>query len=190
MQRTVLLCFCLAAISCSKQMDQEPMALTDVPIRINEVFAASTQGDAAQDNTGDWLELYNAGPALPLAAGEWFLTDDRDDLLKFELTGVPLDQQGYLRIWCDGKEGADHANFKLSSKGEWLAVVRVVHGRAAIIDSVHYKAQRGGRGLTASRYPDGAHVWMTRTPGTPGAPNNVPLQEQTLSAADDPSFDD
>lgn len=190
MERLALFCSCLAVVSCSKQGAKEPVNADRIPVYINEVFAASANGPAGHDANRDWLELYNAGTAIPLGSGEWFLTDDRDDLLKFELPGITLGEKGHLRIWCDGKdELKDHANFRLSSKGEWLGLVRVVHGRPDIMDSVQYAPQHGGSSMTTSRCPDGTDVWQTRSPSTPGAPNVAPLHTQKLATTAERAYD-
>lgn len=156
---------------------------TSVPLHINEVFASGSgkQGEDGLPN-GDWLELYNAGPAFHSTEGGWFLTDDREDLTKFELPAFELGEQQHLRIWCDAGEGEGiHASFRLSSKGEWLAVVRSLDGELAIVDSVHY-APRISRRASISRYPDGASTWETAAMPTPDAPNALmqPSAELTM----------
>ncbi len=175
MERVPLFLLCLTAVSCTKQVDREPGSTTGMSIHINEVFAASLLGENHPDANGDWLELYNAGPAMRLGSGEWFLTDNDEDLLKFELSGITLGEQERVRIWCDGRDGEDdgiHASFRLASKGEWLALVHLLNGRPCIIDSVRYAQQGGADRLSASRYPDGAPSWLTTKP-TPGGPNEA-----------------
>lgn len=169
MERSTLFLLCLSAMACSKQ-DFLPAHDASVPVHINEVFAAGKKDDE-QGTNGDWLELYNAGAGLSLEQGAWFLTDDRNDLLKFELPETALAEGAHLRIWCDGADGDGiHAPFRLSSKGEWIALVRQVNGQIAIIDSVHY-APRTRRSMSTSRFPDGASTWSKTTVATPGATN-------------------
>lgn len=173
MNRTAsFLLLCLSAVACSKQDEMLPLRDASVPIRINEVFAAGGHKRAADERvSSDWLELFNAGTAVPLDEGDWFLTDDRRDLMKFELPAIILGEQQHLRIWCDASDGEGiHTSFKLSSKGEWIALVHLKNGRPAIVDSVSFPAQTRRR-MSTSRYPDGAENWVKASMATPGAAN-------------------
>lgn len=76
----------------------------------------------------DWLELYNPG-AAPVNLGGWSLTDDAANLRKWTLPPAELGAGEYLVVWCSDKNRIDpaaplHTNFKLSSTGEYLALVR------------------------------------------------------------------
>ncbi|MBL7952781.1 MAG: hypothetical protein JNM62_13800 [Flavobacteriales bacterium] len=171
MNRFYFILLCSSTVACTKQDELLPAHDASVPVHINEVFSAGSKKDDGGQGVGDWLELYNAGSPLELEQGAWFLTDDRSDLQKFELPAVRLAEQEHLRIWCDAAEGQGiHAPFRLSSKGEWLALVRLRAGRAAIIDSVRY-APRTRRHMSTSRYPDGAPTWVKTTVATPGSAN-------------------
>ncbi len=163
------------AVACTKQEEVFLTQDRSVPIRINEVFANGEGKDDEEQEKGrgDWLELYNVGGTIVIGPGEWFLTDDRDDPLKYELPTITFGGQEHLRIWCDDGEGAGiHAPFRLSSKGEWLALVRMNKGRPAIVDSLHFAPQTRER-MSASRYPDGDDRWVKASAPTPGAANLV-----------------
>jgi hypothetical protein len=79
----------------------------------------------------DWIEIHNdTGGAVDLAG--WYLTDDPGDLRKWQFPSTaatsPLPDGGYLVVFADGSEDAVigsevHANFKLASGGEYLALV-------------------------------------------------------------------
>lgn len=181
MKRSALFILCLAAVACTKQEELNLSRDVSAPVRINEVFATGGNSDDEEQGAGDWLELYNSGEDVALAPGEWFLTDDRDDPMKFELPGTTIDARQYVRIWCDGGDGPEiHAPFRLSSKGEWLALVRLNNGRPAIVDSLHYAPQTRKR-TSASRYPDGADSWIKASAPTPGAAN-APTVQLVVSA--------
>ncbi len=93
---------------------------SDVPLSQGELIDADGQ-------SSDWIELYNpTGVFLDLEG--WYLTDNAEDLTKWELPAVQVAPRGYLVVFASGKDGGGpgqelHANFKLSSGGEFLALV-------------------------------------------------------------------
>lgn len=174
MLRLALFLLCLSVTGCVRHDDVVLPYDASGTLYINEVYAAGSNGKNTFSEAADWLEVYNAGVALRLEAEEWFLTDDRDNLLKYELPGLSLGSDHYIRIWCDGLEVEDeelHTSFKLSNKGEWLALVQVRSGVPTVVDSVRYAPQQAGDGRSASRYPDASTTWVPSTLRTPGAPN-------------------
>ncbi len=82
------------------------------------------------DNYGgfpDWIELYNAGDETVDLSG-WFLTDDAEDLAKWRFPAVSLDPGEFLLVYASDKDLREpdaplHANFRLNSSGEYLALV-------------------------------------------------------------------
>lgn len=82
----------------------------------------------AQGETADWIELYNASGAPTNLAG-WYLTDSPGNLRKWKFPAAALDAYGFLLVFASGSSnsllGSElHANFKLDSRGEYLALVR------------------------------------------------------------------
>lgn len=107
-------------------------AIPSSGVRINEFMAgnASTLNDG-DGNASDWIELYNAGPG-PADLSGWFLTDSATSLETWEFPiGTTLAQNGYLIVFASGQAsetyvdggGFLHTNFKLSTGGEYLALV-------------------------------------------------------------------
>ncbi len=182
MQRMAFPLLCLALVACTKQGELSVVDPRVSTIHINEVFAVGSFDEDELEGTGDWLELFNAGPTVHLGTGEWFLTDERDDLLKFELSDITLHERELLRVWCDGLGSEDgdgiHASFRLANQGEWLALVHVMNGKASIIDSVRYAQQDVEDELSTSRYPDGGRTWLNSTLPTPGGSNEVSAKIQ------------
>ncbi len=89
--------------------------------------------------SSDWIEIYNPG-YIPISLDGWFLTDDAENLKKWPFPdGITLNGGYYFLVFASGQdvndyndpEGNYHTNFKLSSDGEYLALVRpdgiVVH---------------------------------------------------------------
>ena len=104
-------------------------------ILINEFLASNKTGKAA--NSGerhDWIELYNSGSEDVSLEG-YYLTDDpafapSDPETYWQLPDVTLQAESYLLIYASGideptieTDGSLHASFKLSSSGEYLALL-------------------------------------------------------------------
>src|SRR5262249_10772115 len=76
----------------------------------------------------DWIEIHNAGANTANLNG-WFLTDKASDLMEWSFPSTNLAPNAYLIVFASAKDrrvpGAPlHTNFKLSSSGEYLALVR------------------------------------------------------------------
>ncbi len=96
-------------------------------IVINELMASNNTTLMDQDSAfSDWLELYNGGTQSVDLTG-WYLTDDSLNLGKWQFPTVVLGVGEYLIVFASGKDttGAElHTNFKLSSAGEYLALLQ------------------------------------------------------------------
>lgn len=94
--------------------DSEP------PLRNGELL--DEDGDAS-----DWIEIYNPSDEAINLDG-WFLTDDADDLEKWEFPAVEIARGGFLVVFASGKNRRDadgqlHTNFQLRAGGEFLGLV-------------------------------------------------------------------
>jgi hypothetical protein len=94
--------------------DSEP------PLRNGELL--DEDGDAS-----DWIEIYNPSDEAINLDG-WFLTDDADDLEKWEFPAVEISRGRFLVVFASGKnrrdaDGQMHTNFQLRAGGEFLALV-------------------------------------------------------------------
>ena len=151
-------------------------AQADDSLYLNEFMASN--GSVLADGAGqydDWIELYNAGP-VALDVGGMFLTDDSDEPAQWQiptdrpdLTTIPA--AGYLLIWADG-DASDtelHANFKLSSNGEEIALFDT--DGATLLDRVLFGKQTGN--ISMGRHPDGGLDWAFMTMPTPGTANTT-----------------
>ncbi|HUT13829.1 MAG TPA: lamin tail domain-containing protein, partial [Thermoguttaceae bacterium] len=107
----------------------EPRIVLDGWPIINEFMADNET--VLEDENGDfpdWIEIYNPTEAA-IDLGGWYLTDDPDDLTKWEFPTCMLDPDDYLVVFASDKDRADpgsplHTNFKLSAGGEYLALVK------------------------------------------------------------------
>jgi hypothetical protein len=137
---------------------------------INEVIVSSDEPDR--------IELYNPGNDLQLSTGTWYVSDDREDLLKCELPEFELPSHGHVVIWCDGNELEDdgiHANFGLSGKDRSIHLTCLVDDEPVQVDEVPV---HGATGPDASmgRLPDGSASWTRLSSITPGEPNEKALR--------------
>ena len=76
----------------------------------------------------DWIEIHNAGSESLDTAG-YFLTDDAADLRKWRFPSRKLAPGGFLLVFASGADRLEpdrplHTNFRLSSSGEYLALVK------------------------------------------------------------------
>ncbi len=97
-------------------------------LRINEFLAQNDRGIRDEDGTrSDWIELHNPDSQAVSLEG-WSLTDDALLPRKWILPAVSIPANGYTLIWASGNNRTNpaaplHTNFRLTSDGEYLALV-------------------------------------------------------------------
>jgi hypothetical protein len=108
---------------------------TPPKLRITEVLAVN---DAVnQDEAGeydDWLEIHNEDN-VSVNIGGMFVSNSFGDSRQFQLPSQNLTPDEYIIVWADNdvNQGSLHANFKLSSEGETVALFETVdHGNVLI----------------------------------------------------------
>ncbi|MEH2959000.1 CotH kinase family protein [Candidatus Merdisoma sp. JLR.KK006] len=126
---------------------------------INEVCSKNVSVFLDEDGTvSDYVELYNDG-WLPYLVSEIYLSDDEDDLEKFE---VPLNALGpgeYQTIMLD-----ENTPFQISDSGETL----YLSWEGKVIDQIECVALK--KDSSYCRLSDGGQEWTIRT-CTPGGKN-------------------
>lgn len=140
---------------------------------INELM--SSNDNTITDSAGefdDWVEIYNPGNS-PVDLSGMFLSDKANNLSKWNFpNGSAIAAQDYLIVWCDedGDKDQDglHANFKLSSNGEYIALVD--SDSTTIIDGLYFPAL--GSDIAYGRQNDGHSNWIIFNSPTPGAMNS------------------
>ena len=147
---------------------------------INELVAKNSSSYLDQNGEADdWIELYNSTDS-EISLNGMYLTDDQNDLTKWKIEGAEfvIVPHGFRIFWADsdGKQGADHANFKLDGDGEFLALVST--DGSTIIDSVTFGFQTSD--VSYGRLPDGAPGWRFLTP--------TPLGSNSVTAVEDDDF--
>jgi len=121
-------------------------------IVINEFMASNTTSVVDEEGEfDDWIELYNT-TNNDISLGGIFITDKMDNPSKFPLPDVVLPANGYQIIWADedGGQGEFHANFKLSSGGEFIMLA---YADSTVLDSISYDTARVD--LSMARTPNG-----------------------------------
>ena len=113
---------------CRGERLEDRKMLDGAPLLISEFMASNnTTLENSFADYSDWLEIHNPTDQSVSVLG-WHLTDDAEELEKWQLPDVSIEPQGYLIVFASGAdqtiEGELHANFKLSSGGEYLGLVR------------------------------------------------------------------
>ena len=161
---------------------------------ITEWMARNQQSlDDGNGRSSDWIEVFNAGDeAADLT--DWFLTDDLETLDRWRFPSVQIEPKEYLIVFASANDMIDqngfiHANFKLSSKGEVLALVR---RDGTIVQQVEFPRQFAdvSYGL---EMPDLDQVGFFSEP-TPGAANAIAYtgvtESRVVASAESGAFAD
>lgn len=135
---------------------------------INEVVTSSQNSLRTEDGSApDWIELYNNSSSTINLSG-LTLSDDPNTPAKSPLPAVSLKSDEYLVVLCDGAESSDdgyaHANFRLSSKGDFIGI----YSGGSEIHSLEIPAL--GKDIAYGRTSDGIYQYLGVT--TPGAENS------------------
>lgn len=132
-------------------------------------FTAAGQSVLSDEESAfpDWLEIFNPGPD-PVDLAGWHLTDQVANPAKWTFPSRTLASGEFLVVFMSGKDraffdGPLHANFRLSSRGETVALARP---DGTISQQIVYPVQ----------IPDFSYdgIQFLSRP-TPGAPNAAPL---------------
>ncbi|MBE6714051.1 MAG: hypothetical protein E7575_02035 [Ruminococcaceae bacterium] len=107
-------------------------------LRISEICPHNFNlAEDADGNFPDYIELYNAGDR-PVLLSNFYLSDNGEEKMRFNLPAVKLAPGEYVIVWADGSDeplGADdsiHASFRLSDNE--TVILSAVNGN--IYDSV------------------------------------------------------
>ena len=147
-------------------------------VMINE-FSCSNVSTITDNygDTPDWVELYNAGSSAVSISG-YYLSDKISNPTKWTVpAGVSVPANGFLLIWCSGRNEVSgtnvHASIKLTqTKPEALVFA---NPSGAIIDSMTLKPTQGGH--SRGRTVNGGSTWGIFTTPTPNASNAGAKQE-------------
>lgn len=160
-------------------------SLAYAQVVINEYSCSNI--NTIQDNDGDyedWIELYNTGSSA-VNLGGYFLSDDINNIAKWEFPIVSIAANGYLLVYCSNKNTASgsyiHTSFKLTqTKAESIVFS---NPQEKILDSQTLQITQSGHsmGLTS----DGGSTWGVFKSPTPNAANSGAYDRY----AEKPQFD-
>ena len=127
---------------------------------INEFSPLNTADADEFGEFDDWIELYNRSDN-PISTAGLYLSDEEDNPTKWALPNLTLGAGEYAIIWADeqGAQGSSHANFKLSSLGEFISLA---FADGTYIDSYTYLAAEAEN--TFARLPNGSGPFVLNTP--------------------------
>lgn len=162
--------------------------LETMDVIINEFLTVNDASITDEDGSReDWVELYNPNDFAVSLAG-WSLTDSEDKPRKWVFPDVTIAADSYLVVFASDKDrrpadGAPlHANFKLTSNGEYLALFTDEEPpRAATAFVPSFPPQEDD--ISYGRLPGSTTYGVLGTP-TPGAANT--LDELALPKAEAP----
>lgn len=147
-------------------------------IIITEVMSSNNSTIMDQNSEyDDWIEIYNPQDTSVNLSG-MFLTDKKDNLSKWNFPqDMVIAPKEYKILWCDEdqEQGINHTNFKLSSNGEYVALV--YDDGISIIDSISFPALMENESY--ARQDDMINWSKTSTP-TPGQNNIITSIENSL----------
>ena len=98
------------------------------PFVISEFMAVNNTILNDEDGqNSDWIQIHNEGATNANLKG-WFLTDSTNNLAQWQFPDTNVPPNGYLVVFASGKDRRTpgnplHTNFKLSSGGEYLALL-------------------------------------------------------------------
>ncbi|UCD52051.1 MAG: lamin tail domain-containing protein, partial [Phycisphaerales bacterium] len=143
-------------------------------IVINELMANPETGQS------DWVELHNT-TSRTISIGGWFLSDDRDDLMKYEIAaGTTIAPGGYEVLLQSEQFGNSddpgcHDPFALSRNGETLRLHSGANGAlTGYCDEERFGASAMGVSLGRYRKSTGTYNFVAMNGPTPGAANAEP----------------
>jgi hypothetical protein len=153
-------------------------------IIINEFMAANSTAvnDPDNDESADWIELYNTSN-IPIDLTGYYLTDNLSDETKWAIPeGTIISSNGFLIFWADGTNLGLHTSFKLSSIGEELGLY---DPDLNLVDGFVYELQKTD--VSYGRETDAGAGWGWFTEPTPNASNNSSFPYEGITYYE-PSF--
>ena len=161
--------------------------------RISEFLAVNDTVLADEDGEySDWIEIHNPDPTSLSLAG-YHLTDNAANLTKWTFPAVTINPGGYLVVFASNKDRTDpteelHTNFRLSSAGEYLALVQPDGTTITSEFTPTYPPQFADESFGFGTPGSSGQVNITPVWNSPGNYYNVKLsghQSASLSATSD-----
>lgn len=149
-------------------------------VLINEACSGNASGPIAPNGSReDWIELRNPSPS-PLSLNGLFLSDSDSDPGKAPLTGQSIPANGRILLWAEGGTGfAGALPFKLSAKGEGIALNAILNGTYVQLDAVNIPPLLPDQSF--GRRHDDAYTWTVFDQhASPGSSNSGTLSNPEI----------
>ncbi|MED5586667.1 MAG: lamin tail domain-containing protein [Verrucomicrobiota bacterium] len=159
---------------------------------ISEFLAENSSGITDQDGEhSDWIEIHNPSTDPANLAG-WSLTDDPEEPGQWIFPDITLPANGYLIVFASGKDRRNpeeelHANFSLSSDGEYLALI--APGGNDAVKEFNFPGQYEDVSYGSSITTTNKIIVADRAPAKWLVPT-APVDEWTAAEFDDTSWAD
>ncbi len=159
------------------------------PLIINEAQVYNLNLAPVNKEYYDWVELKNnSGAALLLS--DYYISDDRDDYLRYRLPEVELGPGEFILLYCTSEalpEGYYAAGFELNSENEQLYLATA---EGELLDSVSLKdiPYLGSFGRMAGE--NGWFYFSSPSPGSENSGGQRRVAEKPLSLTADGVYND
>ncbi|MEE2940185.1 MAG: lamin tail domain-containing protein [Planctomycetota bacterium] len=174
---------CLAALATSVG------ASAQTQLHLTEFLARNDSGIVDEDGErSDWIEIHNSSGSTVNLEG-WRLTDDAAALSKWVFPAEQLPAGGYLVVFASGKNRSLagqvlHTNFRLTTGGEYLALVRP-DGLRATEYAPTFPVQTADVSYGLEADLSTRSFFSPPTPGASNQPGGQLLEPVTFSRAHD-----
>ena len=141
-------------------------------------------------NESDWVEIYNTSENS-INLSNYYLSDNLDDLSKWQLPSIDLSGHSRMLIYCSGMdtvffesmESAYHTNFKLSfNESLCLSVDNQIIDELTVDSNLYF-------GLSKGRLIDGSSSWCFFNSPTPNITNNQAICYPSITPAPEISLE-
>lgn len=143
----------------------------DGPLYINEYSASNRTHHDGFGRTEDWIELFNADTENYFNLEGYYLSNDPDDPLKWQIPAAIIPPGGKVLVYCSNRDFASgtvlHANFNLTQLRPDAIVLSNPQGE--LMESV--QMERTQINHSRGRITDGSPQWGIFTHPTPLQPN-------------------